>query len=237
MHNNIYLGIIMAFRFTESINDGLSRAIRELARIPESGMTKVEICDAENYLKNIVTQIGPVVNGYPVWHPLVSHNCSSLQDFIHIKPSNEQYFNGLDHTVFFAHGLISCPYRKESVNALIQSIENLNNQFGYSIEWSNIPFKLYNNEVIPILVRTDNCYELDNDLTISKKSAIKLFLTKMMESLECRYPSSNWHDFAPCILGTPSGGRSSLFVNQNTGQALKTIFTMFVKQGVILTQP
>lgn len=227
----------MKFRFNESADFGLNKAIQYLTKHPESGMTREEVAKAEDYLRNIVAQIGPVVGEYPVWHPLVSHSCPSIQDYVHVNLKNTEKFDGLDHTVFFAHGFISCPYSRDSVNALIQSIKHLNNQFGYSIKYSQIPVMLYSKKVTPILVRTNQCYEINGDLTISKRSAAKLFIDKVFQSFDCRYSSGNWEDFSPCVLGTPSGGRSSLFVNQETGQILKTIFTTFVKQGLILTIP
>ncbi len=36
----------------------------------------------------------------------------------------------------------------------------------------------------------------------------------------------------PYILGTPSGNRSSLFVNQETGQSLKKIYNALIDTGM-----
>lgn len=222
----------MPFRSNESAEAGLTRAIQYLARSSMRDMSKTEMENAEEYLRNVVHEIGPVVDSYPNWHPFVRHFCSSLHDYLHNIPRNDQGFQGLDHTIFFSHGLITCPYVEDSVNKLFQSVDLMNKKFDLSLECSRIDVNLYNKQVFPVLIKSDKCYELETDLTIKKTSAVKMFCQLLVDTIGCSYSTFDWKDFSPCILGTPSGGRSSLFVNEETGQTLKSIFTLLVKQKV-----
>ena len=44
--------------------------------------------------------------------------------------------------------------------------------------------------------------------------------------------AETWRTMSPYFLGRPHGGRSSLFVNQETGQAMKTVWTALINSGV-----
>ena len=59
----------MAFRADEAAEVGLERVKRYL--IPRS-LTADERQQAERALGDIVATCGPVVGGYPSWHPLVA---------------------------------------------------------------------------------------------------------------------------------------------------------------------
>lgn len=48
-----------------------------------------------------------VVDSYPIWHPLMTSSRSKKVRPNH--PSAECGYHGLDHTVLFAHGFITCP--------------------------------------------------------------------------------------------------------------------------------
>lgn len=61
---------------------------------------------------------------------------------------------------------------------------------------------------------------------------IELFLKGVVNSVGFRFNNVDWKDFAQVLLGAPSGARSSLFVNEATGQALKTLCMTLVKQGL-----
>ena len=222
----------MAFRSDESAETGFNRALRFLARHPESGMTKMEIEEAECYLRSLVRRVGPVVDEYPVWHPLVSHCSASIQDSMNLQPKNDRGYRGLDHTIYFVHGFITCPYLETSVQALFESIQELNEEFGLSLTCEKIEIPLYRKGAFPVLVTSNACYQIDDDLTIGKKSAIELFLKGVVNSVGFRFNNVDWKDFAQVLLGAPSGARSSLFVNEATGQALKTLCMTLVKQGL-----
>lgn len=223
--------IEMAFRSDESAETGFNRALRFLARHPESGMTKMEIDAAECYLRSLVERVGPVVDEYPVWHPLVNHCSASIQDSMNLKPKNNLGYSGLDHTIYFVHGFITCPYLKISVQELSESIQDLNKNFGLTLTCDMVNVPLYRKGAFPVLVTSNACYQIENDLTIGKKSAIKLFLKNVVNSAEFHFDNVDWKDFSHTLLGSPSGARSSLFVNEATGQALKTLCMTLVKQG------
>lgn len=72
-------------------------------------------------METLTHRIGPVVDSYPIWNPLMTTSISRKAKPNH--PSYECGYRGLDHTVLFAHGFITCPYTDgedviESVKAL-----------------------------------------------------------------------------------------------------------------------
>ena len=94
----------MAFRADESAKDGLERAKRYL--INPRNIDEAERERSFETLLDIVDECGPVVDGYPTWHPLVRNQdvrspCTS--------PGQQCGYAGLDHTVHFRNGFVTCP--------------------------------------------------------------------------------------------------------------------------------
>ena len=67
----------MAFRRNEAAQEGFEQAVRYLT---PKGLTSKEQQEIEHYVDDLTIRLGPVVNHYPSWHPLVSnHNSTQPQ--------------------------------------------------------------------------------------------------------------------------------------------------------------
>src|SRR5690606_5143572 len=66
-----------------------------------------ERTQALDTLNRLVSELGPVVDSYPLWHPLVRHHQARYAITL---PGQMSGYEGLDHTVHFAHGIVTCPY-------------------------------------------------------------------------------------------------------------------------------
>lgn len=70
------------------------------------------------------------------------------------------------------------------------------------------------------------------DGTIPKSVAVPLFLKEELSRWEWMKVAEPWESMRDYILGEPCGSRSSLFVNQETGQTLKTLYQMLIQSGM-----
>tara|TARA_R110002167_G_scaffold92849_9_gene249227 strand:+ start:759 stop:1172 length:414 start_codon:yes stop_codon:yes gene_type:complete len=130
------------------------------------------------------------------------------------SPSRESGYEGLDHTIHFMNAFITCPYEDES--SVIDSV----NKFPWNrlavISAEHINVKLCNFGTNPILVKCDWEQTIPFD-GISKNLAIPLLLEQELACWGHSQFAEIWETMRPYFLGIPSGKRSSLFVNQETG--------------------
>ena len=106
----------MAFRADEAAQDGYERARRILVLSP--GVDADQREKADGALQDLIDTHGPVVRGYPTWHPLVPQDNPQMPV---TDPSDRCGYQGLDHTIYFAHAFVSCPYGDGS--KIIESVE------------------------------------------------------------------------------------------------------------------
>lgn len=87
-------------------------------------LVPIDLCEekseSKNFINSIIDGLGPVIESYPSWHPLVTssdlgNNCVTL-------PGEDCGYKGLDYTIYFANGFITCPYDNEQ--AVIDSMNN-----------------------------------------------------------------------------------------------------------------
>lgn len=179
-------------------------------------------------LADIVSEIGPAIDAYPSWHPLVCNHEDNQRELARV-PNKECGYLGLDHTRFFSNGFITCPYGDgqrviDSVNALprhpvaIITAERLDVQF-------------YNSSATPILVKCEWALELEDGM-IPLSTAMPLFLEKEVPTCRTAQVAETWETMRPYILGTPHGSRSSLFINQEAGQAMKKVWESLINSGM-----
>ncbi|WP_290525927.1 hypothetical protein [Alcanivorax sp.] len=176
---------------------------------------------------DIVDELGPVVDTYPTWHPLVcNHDGRSPVT----TPSKSCGYRGLDHTRHFFNGFITCPYGDgqeviDSVNALpIHPIAHITAE--------RLDVKLYNPEATPILVKCNWDKPLGMDGMIPLSIAMPLILEQEIPSWRWAQVAETWETMRYYLLGSPHGARSSLFVNQETGQAIKKIWNSLIYTGM-----
>ncbi|EFO32490.1 conserved hypothetical protein [Roseibium sp. TrichSKD4] len=214
----------MAFRADEAANHGFERVKKYL--IPRS-LTASERSELEIALLDIVDKVGPVVDGYPTWHPLVSnHNDRQPETW----PNERCGYRGLDHTVCFMNGFLTCPYGNGQ--QVLDSVLSLPAHPRAEITAERLEVPFYNEGVTPILVRCEWLSPLTRDNMIPKPLAVPLMLEKELPVWRWADRAERWEVMRPYLLGSPHGARSSLFVDQETALAIKKCYLSMVESGM-----
>jgi hypothetical protein len=219
-----FLGaLLMAFRADEAALSGYERAKKHL--IPVTFSPEVR-ATSEKALLEIIDELGPVVDSYPTWHPIVSKHSGRNPE---TTPSERTGYLGLDHTWYFAHGFITCPYG--GVEKVIQSAISIDHHCAtITAEELDIPF--YNVGAKPILVRCEWSETLNIGKQIPKKLAVPLMLEQELPMWRWSSRAERWDVMRPYLLGQPHGSRSSLFVDQETAIAMKRAYMAMVESGM-----
>jgi hypothetical protein len=214
----------MAFRADESAANGYEKTKNYL--IPRN-FTFEQRELAERALRNVVAECGPVVDAYPTWHPLVAHHDSQNPE---TYPNERCGYHGLDHTRYFAHGFITCPYGDgENV---IRSAESVPCPPGTMVTAVHLKVPFYNDGVAPILVKCEWSGGLERDYTVPKRLAVPLMLEQELPVWRWAQRAETWETMRPYLLGEPHGSRSSLFVSQDTALAIKNIYIAMTESGM-----
>lgn len=223
----------MAFRRDEAIERGFEKAARYL--IPKE-LTSQEQQELRYYLEDLTLRLGPVVDMYPTWHPLV---CNHNKTDPITLPSRECGYDGLDHTVYFANGFLSCPYHSYNGQKIIDSVNELWESEAYkryshvaSIEVERIDKPFYHSGTDPILVVCDWLKSIPNDRTIPKNIAIGLMLENEVPCWRESQCGETWETMRPYLMGEPCGKRSSMFLDQEAGQAMKKVYEAITYSGM-----
>jgi len=212
----------MAFRASEAAERGYEGALSYLVPRAEYADDHIRK-ESKDFLAGLINEIGPVVEAYPSWHPLVRNH---KDRFPHTRPGKECGYKGLDHTVFFAKGFITCPYTNGK--EVIDSVDQLPSHFIADITAEVLGVKLYNPDTTPILVRCDWGKPLCEDGTIPKSIAVPLLLEQEIPCWRFADVAESWETMSRYFLGSPHGARSSLFINQETGQIMKKIWNSLI---------
>lgn len=221
----------MAFRRNEEIEEGLEEASTYL--IPKE-LTPEEQQELKYYIDDLTVRLGPVVNSYPSWHPLV---CNHNKNGPITHPGDDCGYRGLDHTVYFANGFLSCPYHGgqeiiDSVNELWKSAAAARYSHVASIEAERIEKPLYNNGTDPILVVCNWLKPIHNDKTIPKDIAVGLMLEEEVPCWRWSKYGETWESMRPYLMGQSCGKRSSMFLDQEAGQAMKKVYEAIMYSGM-----
>lgn len=217
----------MAFRAEDAAKAGYEAAESYLiGRLREA--TTDERARSKVALLDIVDELGPVVDAYPSWHPLVRHHDDRHPVTL---PGPECGYEGLDHTQYFAHGFVTCPYGDGQL--VLDSVEKM--QFKHpaaTITAERLDVKFYSLSATAILVKCDWHKALSLDKLIPLSIAMPLLLEKEVPRCEWSQVAETWESMRPYFLGKPRGARSSLFVSQETGQAIKKVWEALIYTGM-----
>lgn len=213
----------MAFRADEAEKEGYERARRVLA---STSLDPSKRTVAENTLQNLILRCGPVVRSYPTWHPLVPQ--SDPQHPV-TTPSSSCGYEGLDHTILFAHGFVSCPYGDGA--RIIESVEKISHRCA-DITAEALDVTLYNNSTTAVLVCCNWHETLADRHMVPKRLAVPLMIEQEMRMWHRAEVGERWETMRPYFLGDPHGSRSSLFVTQETALAMKKAHMAMVDSGM-----
>jgi len=214
----------MAFRANEAMTEGTQDTLTYLVG---RSIPKDQRENSKAALYDLIDEYGPVVKGYPCWHPLVACG-NERQPWAH---PNQCGYKGLDHTVLFRDAFLTCPYSGE--NAVLKSVEELNKKNGrFYIEAEALDVMLYHPEAKPIIVKCEWEKALLDDGTIPKSLAFPLLLESELPAWRYSECAETWETMHSYILGSPCGKVSSLFVNQDTGNSLKKLWNTLNQSGM-----
>jgi hypothetical protein len=216
----------MAFRADESARSGTELVKNYLI---SRGINAAERDRSENMFYDIVDKYGPAVDGYPSWHPLVTHHDDHSPTTV---PSERCGYKGLDHTRYFVNAFISCPY--DGGQEIIDSVNALPYNPIASINAERLDVQMYQEGATPILVSCDWKKPLSypDGYMIPASIAIPLMLQKEVPCWEWSTCGETWETMRPYFLGSPHGSRSSLFVTQETGMTMKKVWNLLINTGM-----
>lgn len=215
----------MKFRADEEIETGRLRAVSYLTK----HLAPAERAAAEEAVDELIAAHGPVVESYPSWHPLVSRGpgCRTSPP---TRPGEPSGYKGLDHSIYFRNAFVTCPYTDGS--AVLKSVAKLKRHFAADITAEALEIPLYNAGVSPVLVKCEWSGGAASDAFIPLCIAAPLMLEQELPCWEWAELAETWETMRGYILGWPHGSRSSLFVDQETGAALKSLYNALVATGM-----
>lgn len=218
----------MVFRADEAARAGFEDVVSYfIPRRKDRDISYVEKTRSNLALLAVLNECGPVVDAYPSWHPLVSNHDSRNPE---TGPSEACGYRGLDHTRYFANGFITCPYGDGQ--EVLDSVAALRNHHPIaSITAERLDVQLYSPDATPILVKCTWGRPLQDGM-IPLAVAMPLILEKEVPCWEWSEVAETWDTMRPYLIGRPHGAKSSLFVSQETGHAIKKIWEALIHTGM-----
>ena len=215
----------MAFRADEAARAGYEEVEKYLVPRPRDA-DEAQRARSRRALEDIADGLGPVVDRYPSWHPLVRNHDSRHPVTV---PSDRCGYKGLDHTRFFVNGFITCPYGDGQ--EVLDSVLALPRHHAAYITAEKLDVQFYNPQTTPILVK---CHweELFPDHMIPLSVAVPLLLEKEVPCWTWSQVAETWESMRSYFLGAPHGARSSLFVSQETGLVINDASTTEIYTGM-----
>lgn len=218
----------MAFRADEAEEEGREEVFRYLIsnKIPVPDKAR-----SEETLYKLINTYGPVVHAYPSWHPLVSSAPpKDIRCFPPTVPGQDCGYHGLDHTVHLRNAFITCPY--DDGERIFESVENLNDSGIARISAERLDVKFYMPDAKPVLVKCEWLRHTSNIGTIPIRLVLPLVLEQEIPHWRDAKVAESWETMRPYILGRPHGSRSSLFVDEKTGQSMKNFWNLMINTGM-----
>lgn len=209
----------MEFRAPTVANQQNARAIEYLTKSlsdPEAGRRQVE---------ELIAELGNAIDFYPDWHPILTapprHNSNHVS-----SPSQLRTYDGIDHTVEFVRGFVTCPYSDRDAVQLVEAVSQVP-----GLRAHRLAEPLYSNHAHPVVVEA-YLVELEADGTIRSRDALRWFVQQTIKEAEGYQVAETWWNIRSSLLGRPHGSRSSLFVNQHVGNHIRKILEAMNESGM-----
>lgn len=176
-------------------------------------------------LEGVMQELGNAVDGYPDWHPILTKPDSGSTQHVAYLSQVEAY-EGIDHTIEFVRGFITCPYSDNAADKLVETVTKVYGLHAYRLE-----SPLYSDSAFPVVVEASDVV-LEADGTIRSRDALTWFAQKAVEEARDAQVAETWWNIRSYILGRPHGSRSSLFVNQHAGVHMRKILEALNNSGM-----
>ncbi|MBD1574835.1 hypothetical protein HC725_16425 [Vibrio sp. S17_S38] len=206
----------MEFRYPTAVTETNLTALRYLTlqlRDPKSARVTFD---------SIINKLGNSVESYPEWHPILQIPKTNTK----YSPFLKDLYKGIDHTVKFVRGFVTCPYQKSEADKLVDVVNKLPGLKAYHL---NEP--LYSDDSYPVVVEATDIV-LEADGTIRTRDALVWCVKKLVEHAHGAEVAETWWNIRSDILGKPHGSRSSVFVNQYTGGHMRKILEALNNSGM-----
>ena len=177
--------------------------------------------------EDLVSRYGPVVKGYPTWHPLMAACNAKREPWTH--PNDNRAYEGLDHVVLLRDAFLVCPYG--GADRIIKSVRAMQDP-NHFILAEELDMKLYHPNATPVLVYHEWRRPLLNDGTIPKSLAVPLMLEFELPHWRSSEVGETWETMRSYLLGSPHGQSSSLFLNKEAGTVMKNVWNSLIYTGM-----
>lgn len=176
-------------------------------------------------VEQLFADLGNATDRYPDWHPILT---APPRDSSEHRSSLQQIatYRGLDHTIEFVRGFVTCPYSETDADRLVKAVNAVPNLEAYRLSEP-----LYSDSAHPVVVKAWNV-ELEGDGTIRSRDALRWFVALSASEAANAQVAETWWNIRSYILGSPHGSRSSLFVNQHTGAHMRKILEAMNESGM-----
>lgn len=222
----------MAFRANEAAIENRKNAERYLLSNLKQ-LSKPEFDASREYLKDLMDRMGPVIDEYPIWHPLLVNKSNWM---FYRSPHPQNGYLKIDHNVYFRNGFITCPYNEASNYGqdVIDAVNSLPVINGVKITAKKLPVTLYNLGTTAILIESEWDYSIDIEGNISLETITPLLLSTALDIYKEGSKSFSIEEMmADYLLGKPCGKRSSLFVGQDTGLRINKMWKFIIDSQMI----
>ena len=182
----------------------------------EAGQRQVRLLNEE---------LGNAVITYPDWHPILTAPPRTGNEHVS-SLSQLKVYTGLDHTILFVRGFVTCPYSDDAADRLVAAVNGVPGLYAYRLEEA-----LYADGAYPVVVVATNV-DLEADGTIRSRDALAWFVQQTAMEATSAQVAETWWNIRTNILGSPHGSRSSLFVNQHAGVHMRKILDAMNNSGM-----
>ena len=216
----------MEFRASKTAAEQIALAIENMTK----DLDDVET--GRRLFGSLVENLGCVVDDYPVWHPILT-TPSEKRHVDVIGLETLPIYDGIDHTVKFVRGFVTCPYSEETADNLIRRVteEVLKLDDCPKLDAYRLEGPLYADNTYPVVVEAPNVI-LEADGTIKSRDAITWFVEEIIQDVSKAQRAETWWNIRSELLGRPRGARSSLFVNQYAGGHIRKILEVLNNSGI-----
>lgn len=179
-------------------------------------------------LMALVGELGWSVECYPCWHPILTlpHRDPAKAAWSCTINTYSGTYAGADHVAMFARGFVSCTYKKQQAEDLVESVQSVP---GLSARHLGGP--LYTDNSFVVVVVADDV-ELQDDGTICERDALIGATKAIARIAETSNHAEEWDMVKGDFLGSPHGDVESLLINAATGQKVKSLVEMVNDIGV-----
>lgn len=209
----------MQFRVNTAAEQQNNRALKYLAdklEDPEAGRMRV---------RQLIDELGNAVQYHPDWHPIITY-AQGVRSGTERDTTLNSLYPGIDHTECFVRGFVTCPYGEDRAEKIVAEAEKIDGIYARRLD-----MPLYADTACPVIVQAFDI-DLAADGTIDGPQALRFFINDIARLAQHAQVAETWWNIRDCLLGSPRGARSSLFVDQHAGGHMRKILEAMNDSGM-----